>query len=85
MSNVAIVTGGTRGIVQRSVMLKESGFTVAATFAGNQERADAFTTRTGIPNYRWDVSDFAARSRRRPGRGGFGPGLGIGHQRRHHP
>ncbi|MGB1006776.1 MAG: acetoacetyl-CoA reductase, partial [Thalassobaculaceae bacterium] len=61
MSNVAIVTGGTRGIGEAiSVMLKESGFTVAANFAGNQERADAFTTRTGIPNYRWDVSDFAA-------------------------
>lgn len=61
MSNVAIVTGGTRGIGEAiSVMLKESGFTVAANFAGNQERADAFTANTGIANYRWDVSDFEA-------------------------
>ena len=52
MSNVAIVTGGTRGIGEAiSVMLKESGFTVAANFAGNQERADAFTANTGIANY----------------------------------
>ena len=61
MSNVAIVTGGTRGIGEAiSVMLRDSGFTVAANFAGNQERADAFTTRTGIASYRWDVSDFGA-------------------------
>ena len=61
MSNVAIVTGGTRGIGEAiSVMLKDSGFTVAANFAGNQARADAFTARTGIASYRWDVSDFGA-------------------------
>ena len=61
MSNVAIVTGGTRGIGEAiSVMLKDSGFTVAANFAGRQERADAFTARTGIASYRWDVSDFGA-------------------------
>ena len=61
MSNVAIVTGGTRGIGEAiSVMLKDSGFTVAANFADNQERADAFTARTGIASYRWDVSDFGA-------------------------
>ena len=61
MSNVAIVTGGTRGIGEAiSMMLKDSGFTVAANFAGNQERADAFTARTGIASYRWDVSDFGA-------------------------
>ena len=61
MSNVAIVTGGTRGIGEAiSVMLKDSGFTVAANFVGNQERADAFTARTGIASYRWDVSDFGA-------------------------
>ena len=61
MSNVAIVTGGTRGIGEAiSVILKDSGFTIAANFAGNQERADAFTARTGIASYRWDVSDFGA-------------------------
>ena len=47
MSKVALVTGGTRGIGEAiSVMLKEDGFTVAANYAGNEERAKAFTDRT---------------------------------------
>jgi acetoacetyl-CoA reductase len=31
---------------------------VAANYAGNEERARAFTDRTGIAAYKWDVSDF---------------------------
>ncbi|MEO8175623.1 MAG: acetoacetyl-CoA reductase [Sphingomicrobium sp.] len=59
MARVAIVTGGTRGIGEAiSAMLKEKGMNVAANYAGNEERAKAFTDRTGIPAYRWDVSDF---------------------------
>jgi acetoacetyl-CoA reductase len=55
----AIVTGGTRGIGEAiSVMLKDKGMKVAATYAGNDERAQAFTERTGIPAYKWDVADF---------------------------
>ncbi len=61
MSRVALVTGGTRGIGEAiSIQLKEAGCTVAASYAGNDERASAFTERTGIPHYKWDVGDFAA-------------------------
>ena len=61
MARVAIVTGGTRGIGEAiSIMLKDTGMKVAATYAGNDERALEFTERTGIPAYKWDVSDFEA-------------------------
>jgi acetoacetyl-CoA reductase len=61
MARVAIVTGGTRGIGEAiSVALKEMGLTVAANYAGNEERAKAFSERTGIPAFKWDVSDFDA-------------------------
>jgi acetoacetyl-CoA reductase len=59
MARVAIVTGGTRGIGEAiSVALKDMGMTVAANYMGNDERAKAFTERTGIKSYKWDVSDF---------------------------
>ena len=59
MARVAVVTGGTRGIGEAiSVALKDAGYMVAANFAGNDERARAFTGRTGIPAYKWDVSDY---------------------------
>jgi acetoacetyl-CoA reductase len=61
MARVAIVTGGTRGIGEAvSLALKEAGITVAANYAGNEEAARAFTERTGIAAYRWDVGDHAA-------------------------
>ncbi len=61
MARVALVTGGTRGIGEAiSVALKTAGFAVAANFAGNEEAAKAFTEKTGIPSYKWDVSDFEA-------------------------
>ncbi|MDB5683833.1 MAG: acetoacetyl-CoA reductase [Sphingomonas bacterium] len=61
MARIAIVTGGTRGIGEAiSLALQEMGVTVAASYAGNEERAKAFTDRTGIPAYKWDVSDFDA-------------------------
>ncbi|HWA02402.1 MAG TPA: acetoacetyl-CoA reductase [Rhizomicrobium sp.] len=61
MARVAIVTGGTRGIGEAiSVGLKNAGYRVAANYAGNDERARAFSERTGIPVYKWDVSDFDA-------------------------
>jgi acetoacetyl-CoA reductase len=60
MSRVAIVTGGTRGIGEAiSVSLKNAGYTVAANYAGNDERATAFNRKTGIAVYKWDVADFA--------------------------
>jgi acetoacetyl-CoA reductase len=61
MARVAIVTGGTRGIGEAiSAALKDQGFTVAASYAGNVERAKAFTERTGIATYQWDVADHEA-------------------------
>ena len=61
MGRVAIVTGGTRGIGEAiSVALKNMGMKVAANYAGNDERAREFTDRTGIPAYKWDVSNFDA-------------------------
>jgi acetoacetyl-CoA reductase len=61
MSRVAVVTGGTRGIGEAiSVMLKDQGFSVAANFAGNVDRAKAFSNSSGIATYAWDVSDHQA-------------------------
>jgi acetoacetyl-CoA reductase len=61
MARVAIVTGGTRGIGEAiSIALKDKGYKVAASYAGNDERARQFTERTGIPAYKWDVADCAA-------------------------
>lgn len=61
MARVAIVTGGSRGIGEAiSVYLKDMGFTVAANYAGNEEKAREFTRRTGIPAYKWDVGDHQA-------------------------
>lgn len=61
MARVAVVTGGTRGIGKSiSTALKDAGYTVAATYAGNDEAAEAFKAETGIEVFKWDVSDFAA-------------------------
>jgi acetoacetyl-CoA reductase len=61
MARVALVTGGTRGIGEAiCVALKDAGYTVTANYAGNDESAKAFTQRTGIPAYKFDVSDFDA-------------------------
>ena len=61
MSRVAIVTGGTRGIGEAiSLALKEMGYAVAANYAGNEEKAKAFTDKTGIATFKWDVGDHQA-------------------------
>jgi acetoacetyl-CoA reductase len=61
MARVALVTGGTRGIGEAiSKALKGAGYTVAASYAGNEEAAQRFTAETGIKSYKWDVSDFDA-------------------------
>ncbi|PTR09787.1 MULTISPECIES: acetoacetyl-CoA reductase [Novosphingobium] len=61
MTRVAIVTGGTRGIGEAICLaLQEQGRTVVANYAGNEEKAKAFTERTGIKAYRWDVGDHEA-------------------------
>ncbi len=59
MGRVALVTGGTRGIGEAiSKALKAGGYEVAATYAGNDEKAKAFTDATGIKTYKWNVSDY---------------------------
>ncbi|MEI3852367.1 MULTISPECIES: beta-ketoacyl-ACP reductase [Ensifer] len=59
MSRVALVTGGSRGIgAAISIALKNAGYKVAANYAGNDEKAEAFKQETGIPVYKWDVSSY---------------------------
>ena len=61
MARVAIVTGGTRGIGEAiCIRLQKQGHIVIANFAGNEEKARAFTQRHGIPAIRWDVGDHEA-------------------------
>lgn len=61
MARVAIVTGGTRGIGKAICQsLENDGFTVVANYAGNEEKARAFTEETGIAAYRFDVGDHEA-------------------------
>ncbi|MBE9636710.1 acetoacetyl-CoA reductase [Salipiger mangrovisoli] len=61
MAKVALVTGGSRGIGEAiSKALKAEGYEVAATYAGNDEKAQAFTADTGIKTYKWDVADYEA-------------------------
>jgi acetoacetyl-CoA reductase len=59
MARVALVTGGSRGIGEAiSKALKAEGYAVAATYAGNDAKAAAFTEATGIKTYKWDVGDY---------------------------
>ena len=59
MAKIAVVTGGTRGIgAAICLALKNKGYKVAANYAGNEERATEFSNSTGIPIYKFDVSDF---------------------------
>ena len=61
MARVAVVTGGTRGIGEAiSIMLDKAGYKVAATYHGNDARAQEFSKRTGIKTFKFDVGDFAA-------------------------
>ncbi|WP_424942422.1 acetoacetyl-CoA reductase [Aliiroseovarius crassostreae] len=59
MAKVALVTGGSRGIgAAISKTLKAEGYEVAATYAGNDEKAAAFTEETGIKTYKWNVGSY---------------------------
>jgi acetoacetyl-CoA reductase len=61
MAKVAVVSGGTRGIgAAISRALKAAGYTVVANYAGNDEAAAKFKAETGIPVYKWDVSNYKA-------------------------
>ena len=58
MARVALVTGGTRGIgASIARALQEAGCQVAATYAGNVEKAEQFRGETGIAVFKWDVAD----------------------------
>ena len=64
MSRIALVTGGTRGIGAATArLLKEAGYRVLVTYAGNETSAQRFREATGIPAYAWDVADLAACQR----------------------
>jgi acetoacetyl-CoA reductase len=59
MARVALVTGGTRGIGEAiSLALKEQGRTVVASYVGNDQAAEAFKAKTGIPVIKFNVSSF---------------------------
>jgi acetoacetyl-CoA reductase len=61
MARVAVVTGGTRGIGRAiSIELRNQGRNVVANYAGDEAKARVFTEETGIPAYKWDVSDYDA-------------------------
>ncbi len=59
MGRIALVTGGTRGIGEAiSLALKQAGFAVVANYHGNDDAAQAFHQKTGIPVYKFDVGNF---------------------------
>lgn len=61
MTKTALVTGGSRGIgAAISKKLLADDFSVAATYAGNDDAAAAFTAETGIKTYKWNVADYAS-------------------------
>jgi acetoacetyl-CoA reductase len=75
MARVAVVTGGTRGIGRAiSVALKDAGYRVAANYGGNDQAAQLLNAETGIPVFKFDVSDFNACSEGiKAIEGGLGP------------
>ena len=59
MERVALVTGGSRGIgAAISIALKNEGYKVAATYAGNDGAASKFSSETGIKTYKWNVANY---------------------------
>jgi len=61
MPRLALVTGGTEGIgAAICEALLAAGYRVAASYATQHAVADAFSTRTGVPVFAWNVADLAA-------------------------
>lgn len=61
MGRVALVTGGTRGIgAAICEALKKDGYTVAATYGGNDEAAAKFRDAHDVGVYKWSVADYDA-------------------------
>ena len=56
---VALVTGGTRGIgAAISIKLKETGYKVAAIYAGKDEAATKFSTENKIDVFKWSIGNY---------------------------
>ena len=61
MPRLALVTGGTRGIGAGIChALNEAGYDVVANYHSDDKVARRFEFESGIPVFKWDVSDFAA-------------------------
>lgn len=61
MSRTAFVTGGTRGIGEGiCTELQKKGLTVVSNYVGDDRNAAAFTERTGIECFKFDVADYQA-------------------------
>ena len=56
---VALITGGTRGIgAAISIKLKETGYKVAAVYAGNEEVATKFSKENEIAVFKWSIANY---------------------------
>ena len=56
---VALITGGTRGIgAAISIKLKETGYKVAAIYAGNDEAATKFSLDNKIDIFKWSIGNY---------------------------
>ena len=56
---VALITGGTRGIgAAISIKLKETGYKVAAIYAGNDEVATKFSRENNIDVFKWSIGNY---------------------------
>lgn len=61
MQQLAIVTGGTRGIGKAiSKALHDDNYIVVATYNNNDEDAQKLEKETNIKTFKWDVADFNA-------------------------
>ena len=61
MPRLALVTGGTRGIgAGIAQALKDAGHRVVVNYHSADDVAESFAAESGIPAFKWDVSDFAA-------------------------
>jgi acetoacetyl-CoA reductase len=59
MSDLAIVTGGTRGIGKAiSIYLKDSGYKVIATYISNDQAAKELSKEHDIETHKFDITNF---------------------------